>query len=136
MFIQDNDLIEIKVYVRNNGHRYTCYTENDYKKLAEKDKNKCNPFVLKMKELTWGLYNQLQDESMLETNSGESKFNYRHYKEAKLRALIKERDAKGKDGKPVQVDESNISHLAPAIAETILRAYDEISFLTEEEEVK
>ena len=136
MFIQDDDLIQIKVYIKKNAHRYFCYTEKEYGALEENNQKKCEIFSLKMKQLTWGLYNQLQDEAMRETNSGESKFNYRFYKEAKLKNLIKEWDAKDKDGKPVPITPANISHLSPVIAETVLRSYDEISFLTEEDEGK
>jgi hypothetical protein len=92
--------------------------------------------TVKMKELTWGLYNQLQDNAMIADANGESRFNFRSYKESKLKSLIKEWDAKDKDGKPVMVNEITISHLAPSIAETIIRSYDEISFLTEDEEGK
>ena len=54
----------------------------------------------------------------------------------KLKKLIKEWDAKGKDGKNIAVSGPAISHLSPAVAEAILKAYDEVSVLSDEEEGK
>jgi hypothetical protein len=136
MFIKDEDVIEIKVYYRKSRNRYLAYTEKDYKDVPEEEKAKYSPLVLKMKELTWGLYNQLQDDAMVTDAGGERQFNVKAYKENRLKNLIKEWDAKDRDAKPVPINEKSISHLAPAIAETILRAYDDASLLSEDEEGK
>jgi hypothetical protein len=48
--------------------------------------------------------------------------------------LIAKWDAKDKEGKDVPINEKALYRLAPSIGECILRAYDEISFLSEEEE--
>lgn len=136
MFIHDDDIMEIKIYYRKNRNRYIAYTEKDYKDVSNEEKAKCSTLSLKTKNLTWGLYNQLQDDAMVDTGSGERQFNFRAYKENRLKNLIKEWDAKDKDGKPVPINEKSISHLAPSVAETILRAYDDESLLGEEEEGK
>lgn len=136
MFISDNDDTEIKIYCRKKKYSYEALTEKEYKKINEEEKKKYVELGVKCKTLTWGLFNQLQDEAMVETANGEQKFSYRIYKESRLKRLIKEWTAKDKDGKPVPVNESTIAHLAPPIAETILRAYDEISYLSEDEEGK
>lgn len=137
MFIYEGDVIEIIIYCKKNKiNRYEAVTESEYKALKEEDKKKYTPTKVKMREMTWGLFNQLQDEAMVEGTNGESKFNYRKYKENRLKRLLKEWDAKDKDGKDVAISENTISHLVPAIAEAILRAYDEASFLSEDEEGK
>lgn len=136
MFIREDDVIEIKVYCRKNKTRYTAISEKEYKDLAEEEKKKYELLIVTMKELTWGLFNKLQDEAMVTNADGEQRFNYRIYKENRLKSLIKEWSAKDKDGKLIPVNENMISHLAPPIAETILRLYDEISFISEEEEGK
>lgn len=136
MFIREDDIVEIKIYCKKSKYRYMALTENEFKELEEEQKKKYELLVVKMKELSWGLFNQLQDEAMVETASGEQKFNYRIYKESRLKKLIKEWSAKDKDGKPVPVNENMITHLAPSVAEAILKAYDEISFISEEEEGK
>lgn len=136
MFVGEDDLIEIKVYCRKKGHKYEAYTEKDFKvaKIKEDDKSKFECLTVKMIELSWNLYNTLQEDAVTENSSGERQFNFKAYKENRLKKLIKEWDAKGKDGRVVPVNDLSISHLAPPIAESILRAYDEISFLGEEDE--
>jgi len=136
IFVQDDDLIDVKVYCRKRGHKYEAYTEKEFKEAKIKDENreKYECLLVKMKELTWGLYNQLQEEAVSESANGERQFNFKIYKENRLKKLIKEWDAKGKDGKVVPVNELSISHLAPPIAESILKSYDEISFLGEDDE--
>jgi hypothetical protein len=138
IFVEDDDIIEIKVYCRKKGHKYEAYTEKELKdpknKIKEEDKSKFDCLLIKMKTLTWGLYNQLQEDAMTENAAGERLFNFKAYKENRLKKLIKEWDAKGKDGRVVPVNDLSISHLAPPIAESILRAYDEISFLGEDDE--
>ena len=136
MFIQDDDVMELKVYYRKNKNRYMAYTEKDYKDITEEEKAKCSVLSLKAKNLNWGLYNQLQDDAMVDNGNGERQFNFRAYKENRLKNLIKEWDAKDKDGKPVPINEKTIAHLSPAVAETILRAYDDVSLLSEEESGK
>lgn len=136
MFIQDDDVFDVKVYYRKNKNRYMAYTEKDYKDLPEEEKTKCSVLSIRAKNMSWGLYNQLQDDAMVDNGSGERQFNFRAYKENRLKNLIKEWDAKDKDGKPVPINEKSIAHLSPAIAETILRAYDDVSLLSEEESGK
>lgn len=136
MFIREDETVEIHIYCRKNKNRYIALTEKDYKNIAEVDKAKYEMLVVKMRELTWGLFNQLQDAAMITGSDGEQRFNYRLYKENRLKQLIKEWSAKDKDGKSIMVSENMISHLSPAIAETILKAYDEITQVGEEEEGK
>lgn len=138
MFIKDSDLIDIKIYYIKKGHRYLAYTESelDTLNLLEDEKKKYKILSLKMQELTWGLYNQLQEDAMAEDINGNLQFNVKIYKENRLVKLIQEWDAKNDEGKPVPVASGAISHLAPDIAETVLRAYDEISFMSKEEEGK
>lgn len=136
MFIQDDDLIEVKVYCRKKGHKFEVYSEKDFQsaKIKEEDKGKYECLTVKMKSLTWGLYNQLQEEAYMDNPSGEKQFSFRLYKENKLKKLIKEWDAKNKEGKPVVVNDGSISHLAPSVAEVLLKSYDDASILGEEEE--
>jgi hypothetical protein len=136
MFIKEDDLLEIKVYCRKKKMQYEALTEKEYKLIKEEDKKKYELLALKMRNLTWGLYNTLQDEALVENDKGDQKFSYRIYKENKLKKLIKDWSAKDKDGKNVLVSENMIAHLAPSIAEAIIRAYDEESTLTDEEEGK
>ena len=138
MFIEDKDFLEFKVYYKKYVHSYDAYTEKEFEKveLKEEDKKKFKEVVIKMSELTWGLYNQLQDCAMIEGGDGERHFNFKIYKENRLNKLIKEWNATDAAGKPVPVNDKTISHLAPSIAESILRGYDELSFISEEDEKK
>lgn len=138
MFIRDNDLVNIKVYYLKRGYRFLTYTEGEFKEssLKEDEKKKYSEVNLEMRELTWGLYNQLQEDAMTDDEAGRPQFNVKIYKENRLLKLIKSWDAVDEEGKPVPVNKNTISHMAPDIAETILRAYDEYSFISEEEEGK
>lgn len=138
MFIKESSVIDIKIYCKRQGHRYLAYTDTEFKGLGLKEDEKKGYAVLnlKMKELTWGLYNQLQEDAMVEDVNGNPQFNVKLYKENRLLKLIKEWDATGEDGNKVPVNNGSISHLAPDIAESILRAYDELSFVDKEEEGK
>ncbi len=136
MFIKENELVEINVYCKKIRSRYSAITEQEYKALSDEEKKKYEVLTVKMQELTWGLFNQLQDSAMVANQDGDSKFNYRIYKENRLKKLIKEWSAKDQNGKSIPVNDNMINHLAPSIAETILKAYDDISYLGEDEEGK
>jgi hypothetical protein len=135
MFIEDTDLVEVKIYYKKNGHNYKALTEGEVKSLKLKDeaKKKYQCLTVKMRTLTWSLYNDLQDRAMVEGASGERHFNFKLYKENRMKELVKEWDAQ-KDGKPLPMDINMIGKLSPIIAEAILRGYDEISFVDEDEE--
>ena len=137
-FVKDEDVIDVKVFCRKIGHRYVSRTEKEFGKLEEKeeDKKKYECLSAKMRELTWELYNDLQESALVSDGDGERQFNFKLYKENRIMQLLKEWDAKNDDGKPIPINKVSIAHLAPSVAEAILRAYDEISFISEEEEGK
>ena len=134
MFIDDTK-IDIKVYFKKIRSRYEAFSNNEFSKLKLKDEERKKYSVLNIKviELTWGLQNQLQDSAFDDVGE-ERKWNFRKFKENKIKMIVKEWDAKDDKGNVVPVNELNLLKLAPSIAEAILRSYDEISFLTEEEE--
>jgi len=138
MFINETDLVDVKVHYIKSNHRYSAYTNVEFEDmdLEEEEKKDYKVLSLKMRELTWGLYNQLQEDAMQDDHNGNPQFNVKLYKENRLLKLIKEWDAKTDDDKPVPIAQRFLSHLAPDIAETILRAYDEISFISGDEEGK
>lgn len=137
MFVTDNDFVEAIIYYKKSGHNYLAYTQKEFEKLNQKevDKPKYSKLSVKMFSLNWGMYNALQEEAMVDSGNGDRQFNFKVYKENRLKKLIKEWDAK-KEDKPVPVNEKTLSMLSPAIAECILRSYDEESMLSEEESGK
>jgi len=82
----------------------------------------------------------LNEESVTKDNLGGRHWNYKLYKENKLRKVIASWDAKMADDKgnliPVPVSGDMIAKLSPDIAEAILSAYDAMMFIGEEEEKK
>lgn len=142
MFIADNDVIDIVIFYKKLGRTYVTYSEKDFnvdEKIEDKDKYK--KITVSMKILTWNLYNDLQDAaSVFDPMEGRNKFNFRKYKEEKLKRLIVKWDATtaDKDGNqiPVPVNDKNILSLAPSIAETLLSDYDDLSIMDTEEEKK
>ena len=138
MFIDENEIIDICVYYKKNGKRYEAYTASELKELPLEDdeREKYSTLSVKMKILTWGLYNTLQEAAMVDDGRGigEKGFNYQIYKENRLIKLLSQWDAKNEDGSPVPIERKSVCRLSPAIAEAILRAYDEESFLDGESE--
>jgi len=139
MFIEESDVSDIIVYYKKVGKHYLAYNE---KELAESDldeeaKKKYKKVTIKMRQLTWGAYNDLQEASVEIDGEGNRRFNFTRYKELKLIRLIVDWDATTlKDGEPtkVKVSKNALRSLSPEIAEAILSAYDEMSYVTEEEE--
>jgi len=143
MFIDKTDLVVLKIFYRKSGRNFIAYTEDSFKKakLSDEKKEKYKTVEIKMKPLTWDLYNELQDSSWVnDPETNQRKFNYRQYKENRLKKLIVEWDAKKPNAKgelePIPVSEENIMSLSPDIAESILEAYDIVSTLTDDEEKK
>jgi len=141
MFV-DSELIDIRVYYRKtqNGKKsdYDGYTEKEFEELksaGEKEAIKDLACLkIKMKELTWGLHNRIQEAGIIENDNGERHWDYGLFKEKRLELLINSWDAVDKDGKPVAPTVNNIRMLAPEIGEAISRAYEEGAYLSEEEE--
>jgi len=132
----DNEFIQVKIYYKKIGHKYVAYTEQEFNKtIKEEEKKNYMSLMAKFFELSWGLYNELQESAIMENSNGERQFNYKIFKENRLRKLMKEWDAQ-KDGKPVPINEKSISMLSPVIAEALLRSYDDMVILGEEEEKK
>ena len=143
MFIDKSELIVLKIFYRKTGRNFIAYTEDGFKKaqLSDEKKAKYKSVEIKMKPLSWEMYNDLQDASWVnDPETNQRKFNYRQYKENKLKKLIVEWDAKKPNAKgelePIPVNEQNIMSLSPDVAEAILEAYDVVSTLTDEEEKK
>ena len=161
MFIDEQAVVPIKVYYRRKNRTYEAYTESELRKLiadrkkieeelkkspSPKKQNELDQFPqikeedymvleLKMRELNWGLYNELQEDGTATTEDGRRIFDYKQYKENKLRKLIVQWSAE-KDGKGVPINEISIKKMSPDIAEAILRAYDEENMIEDEEEKK
>lgn len=143
MFIKNQDLIEIKIYYKQSGFKYLALTQSEIdnrikdKKLSEKQLEDTFKILnVNMSLLSWGTYNDLQSHATQINANGEKYFDYRVYKEDRLKKLIKSWDAVDGSGKPVPINEMTIMSLAPTIGDAIVRGYDEASFYDEEAEKK
>jgi hypothetical protein len=142
MFIEETKPIELKIHYRKVGRGYVAYSDAEFKaaELEPELRMKYKELNVKMKPLTWDLYNDLQESSFLpEDATGRKKFNFKVYKYNKLMQLISSWDATTSvEGKivPVVLNEKNIKLLSPDIAEAIITAYDNISMVSEDEEKK
>ena len=135
MFVNNNELLDAKVYWKKIKNKYQALTESEMikKQLNDEDIKKFNVLNIRAIGLSWGLYNQLQEDA-LDVDGDNKRFNVKKFKENKLKKTIKEWDAKTDKGEPIPVNEKTILSMTPAVAEAILRAYDELTFLTEEDE--
>ena len=141
MFIDNNKNVDIVVYYRKLGYHYVTYSGKDFedKEFTDEEKEKFKKLTVQMKQLSWGLYNELQESSIEVDAEGNRKFNGKRYKEFRLTRLISGWDATiQKDDKEVKINpnEQTIKSLSPDIAEAILNAYDQLMYLSEEEEKK
>jgi hypothetical protein len=142
MFIEDDELLEIEVYYKKIGRHYVAYSNEDFNKLnlSEEEKVKFESLKIKAKPLTWGLYNDLQESAMVPDQLGNRKWNYKVYKENKLRSIIIKWNAKAKDENNKLVDVAPIpkmiAKIAPEIAEVVLNVYDKLTLIDEDEEKK
>lgn len=142
MFIEESKPIEVIVHYRKIGRSYIAYNDEKFKsvRLDLSTRGKYKIVKIKMKPLTWRLYNELQESAYITEEDGQKRFNYRLYKENRLKELIIEWDATTTNDKgesvPVPVTEDNIMKLSPDIAEAILEGYDSASLISEEDEKK
>jgi len=141
MFIDENDTLNIQIFYKKLGRHYVAHNKHDFVKLGltEEEQKQYKTVNVKMRDLTWGLYNDLQELAVYYDDEGVRRFNYKVFRENKLIRLILSWDATmTKDGKtvPVGVNERNIKNLSTEIAEAILAAYDEEMFLDAQEEEK
>lgn len=136
MFIKDADFVEIKVYWKKTKNKYESYTENEFNKLKIKEevKSQFNLLNIKACELYWELYNKMQEEAYEDAPDNTRRWSLKRYKENKLKKIVKDWDAKNEKGDKIPVSDGAILHLAPVIAEAILRAYDDATLLSEEDE--
>lgn len=141
MFVEENVLVEVVIFYKRSGYQYRAYDSKKFEELelTEEEKSKYKKLTLKMKQLTWGLYNDLQEGAVDHDNEGNRRFNYRKYKEMRLIKLIQSWDATQTQGDKIvniPVNEKNIKMLSPEIAEMILTVYDSVMYLTDEDEGK
>lgn len=142
MFVDTNEVVNIVIYYKKVKQNYVAYGEKDFEdlKLKDEEKSKFKVTTIKMKPLTWGLFNELQESAITRGINGERLWNYKLYKENRLKSLIVGWDAKKTNAKgeveAVPVNNENILNLAPDVAEAILNAYDSVSVLNEEDEKK
>lgn len=134
MFIVATDLWSFNIYYRKYNNKIDAFTESEFKNLKDNFKDKCKKFNVKMKPLTWGLHNDLQEAAMVENESGDRYFNLKAYRESRIMSLLKKWDVKDSKGNIIPINKNYICQLAPSIPDAILRAYDERSFLNEDEE--
>ncbi len=141
MFIDQNDNINITVYYKKSGHHYVAYSKKDFEsKIKEELRGKYSSVTIQMRTLTWGLYNNINESAVIKANNGERDWNYKLYKENKLKSIIVGWDAKKKNEKgelvPVPLTQEVIMSMAPEIAEIALSEYDSIMSLDDEDEKK
>ena len=139
MFIDTSDLIEIKIFYKKIKNSYIVIDEDKYEKLSEESKGKYKCLTVKTRPLTWGMHNEINEESVTKDPSGARSWNSKLYKENKLKKILVSWDAqKETDGKmvTVQITYETIKMLAREIAETILTIYDSLMEMSDEDEKK
>ena len=142
MFIEENSTVDVVLLYKRVGMHYLVFGEKNFNdsNFTDEEKEKCKKLTVKMKQLTWGLHNEIQEGSVdteMDDNGGQQRvFNHKKYKELRLTKLIHSWDAKTEDDSKAKVSERAIKSLAPEVAESILNLYDEVMYMSEEDEKK
>ena len=131
MFIEKDDNKEITIFYKKAGFHYIAYSKADFEKEVKEDaRAKFSSVVINMRPLTWELFNDINEAAVIKSNLGDRDWNYKLYKENKLKSIIVGWDAKKKNekGELVQlpVNSESILNMAPEIAEIVLSEYDSI----------
>ena len=86
------------------------------------------------------MYNELNEESVTKDMQGNRNFNFRLFKENKIKKILAGWDASkiNSNGDKVEIPltPDNIRNLSPDIAEEILSSYDTMMFISEDAEKK
>ena len=141
MFVENGTTVDVVVFYKKMGYHYATYSEKEFEKkeFSDEEREKFKKLTVQMKQLTWGLYNELQECAVDLDQDGNRRFNSKKYKESRLTKIISGWDATiKKDGKDIKINptEQTIKSLSPEIAEAILNSYDQVMYLSEEEEKK
>ena len=140
MFIDPEELIEVKVYYKKIGRHFIAYSDEEFSALDEEvDKEVFKELSVSMRQLTWGIYNELQEAAMKPDQLGNRAWNYKFFKENKLLRLIVKWNATQIEGEkviPVPINQKSISTLSPDIAEAILSTYDKIALVDDDDAKK
>lgn len=125
MFIDPNSTFDAIILYKKKGHSFVALTEKDVVKqnLTPEQKEDFKELKVKMRILTWGMHNELNDRAMIEVN-GTRQYSVKVFKEFKLYKILAEWNAKDEKGNAVPINMQTISNLDPVIAETLLWAYE------------
>jgi hypothetical protein len=138
MFIDQNETVNVRIYYKKAKSGYTAAIESSFKELKEEEKKNYAVLNVTMKQMPWGLSNELLEAAIIRGINNERIFNNKLYKENKIKNLIVGWDAKKKNAKgeiePVPANMENILKLSPDIAEAILGSYDLACMESEETE--
>jgi len=142
MFVEEDELMTIIVHYKKIGRHYVAYNDEKFKmaELSDEAKEGFSTLTIKARQLTWGFYNDLQESAMVRDNLGDRHWNYKVYKENKLRKIIVKWDATMKDEegnvKNVPVTPQIIAKMSPDIAEVIINTYDQMTLIDDDTEKK
>jgi len=131
MFIDVNETINFTIYYKKQNNSFIVCNQETFDKITDEKEKSLYKFVaLKTKPFTWGISNELNESAIIRNDSGDRIWNYKLFKEHKLKMILVSWDAKrtNKSGETeaVPLINENILCLAPEIAEFILLTYDEM----------
>jgi len=133
MFIEQEGFVHIELYIRK-GSRGSVKIATNIEEVPEKDRDKYEKSVFKMRPLSWKQHNEIQRAATVNRGPGMgSELDWVLYKERKLLTVLVGWDAKDKEGKPVPLNEANIFRLNFQVAEALLQEFDSATILGDEE---
>ena len=141
MLIDPHDIVEIEIHYKKIGRKYIACNDADFRKMDKEERRTYTTSVIQTRRMTWGLHNDLKSHAYVkEPGKTREIWDNALYRENKLKKIIVGWDVTRKnkhgDEELVPVTHDNIVNLAPEIGEVILKAYDEESFISDEEEKK
>lgn len=130
MFVNNKDLITVTLFWKRNEETHRIAVRQNLDNVDDDVKKTYKSVVLKMRPLSWGLYNELQRDATFDTLTGDgAQLDWVKYKENKLIKIIAEWDAKDANDKTIPITPESVKSLHPMIAELALAEYDKQSLL-------
>jgi len=138
-FVDVSETVDVIVYYKKDGRNILAINQEQFDTNVERGILNPDDFKIievQMRELNWGLYNEINEMAVFTNEEGMRNFNLKTYKEAKLLKLIKSWNIsieKNGQDRIVPVDANNLGKLHQNIVEAILSEYDRLSIISEEE---
>lgn len=135
VFVNNKNLQYISIYYKANPNGGMKVVEN-IDMIPEKQRDAFTELKFGVLRLNWALYTKLHADSLVDAGLPTERIDWNLHKKNKLIGIIKTWNAKDSTGNIIDLKPEAIMRLHPMIGETLLKKYDKINLLGEDEQGK